>query len=200
MNVAVAKLVLGNRELGWECWTGKEVMEYTSKQLKDIIKAGKKVCGLKISETTGELELDENGFFTTNMMVHSHIGSWKPMNEESMANLLYTCIGSHEEAGKTVYDCISSRWEQTTMTEADMKAYLKIGIVASGARLLDGDKIVVASTELEKKAEEPKVTEEPKQAAEPKKSEEPKKAEAPKVTEKATAAKAAGKEAGKEKK
>jgi hypothetical protein len=191
--------MLGNRELGWECWTGKEVMEYTSKQLKDIIKAGKqKVCGLKIGED-GELELDEQGFYCNNLTVHTHVASWHGMNEESMANLLYTCIGSHEEAGKTVYDCISSRWEQTTMTESDMRAYLRIGIVASGAKL-DGEKIVVASTELEKKAEEPKVTEEPKQAAEPKVAEEPKKAEAPKVTEKATAAKAAGKEAGKEKK
>lgn len=148
MNVVVNKLVLGNRELGWECWNGKEVMEYTSKQLKDIIKAGKqKICGLKMGES-GELELDREGFFTTNMMVHSHIGSWKPMTEESMANLLYVCIGSHEESGKVVYDCISSRFEQAVITESDMRAYLKIGIVSGGAKL-DGEKIVVASTELE---------------------------------------------------
>jgi hypothetical protein len=147
MNVVVARLMLGNRELGWECWSGKDVMEYTSKQLADIIKAGKqKVCGLKIGED-GELELDKEGFYTTNMMVHSHIGSWKPMNEDSMANVLYICIGSHEESGKLVYDCISSRWEQTVISEADMRAYLKIGIVSGGAKL-DGDKIVVARTEL----------------------------------------------------
>ena len=148
MNVVVNKLVLGNRELGWECWNGKEVMEYTSKQLKDIIKAGKqKICGLKIGES-GDLELDREGFFTTNMMVHSHIGSWKSMEEEGMANLLYVCIGSHEESGKVVYDCISSRFEQAKISESDMRAYLKIGIVSGGAKL-DGEKIVVASTELE---------------------------------------------------
>jgi hypothetical protein len=61
--------------------------------------------------------------------------------------VLYICIGSHEESGKLVYDCISSRWEQTVISEADMRAYLKIGIVSGGAKL-DGDKIVVASTEL----------------------------------------------------
>ena len=161
MNVVINKLVLGNRELGWECWNGKEVMEYTSKQLKDIIKSGKqKVCGLVIG-SNGELELDRAGFFTSNMMVHSHIGSWKPMEEESMSNLLYVCIGSRKEADGVVYDCISSRFEQATITESDMRAYLKIGIVSGGAKLED-DKIIVASVDLEEKKEvptEPSVTE-----------------------------------------
>ena len=157
MNVVVNKLVLGNRELGWELWNGKEVIEYTSKQLKEIIKAGKqKICGLKMGES-GELELDREGFFTTNMMVHSHIGSWKSMEEEGMANLLYVCIGSHEESGKVVYDCISSRFEQAKISESDMRAYLKIGIVSGGAKL-DGEKIVLANLEVTKtdaKVDEP---------------------------------------------
>lgn len=152
MNVVMNKLVLGNRELGWEIWDGRQVAEFTSKQLKDIIRAGKqKVCGLRIGEN-GELEPDKEGFFTTNMMVHSHIGSWRSMEEESMANLLYVCIGSHEESGKTVYDCISSRFEQAGISENDMRAYLKIGIVSGGAKL-DGEKIVLASMEPEKTAE-----------------------------------------------
>lgn len=156
MNVVVNKLVLGNRELGFECWDGKQIAEFTAKQLKDMIRAGKqKVCGLKIGES-GELELDREGFFTTNMMVHSHIGSWKSMEEEGMANLLYVCIGNHEETGKIVYDCISSRFEQAKISESDMRAYLKIGIVSGGAKL-DGDKIVVASLEVAKA--EPKVEE-----------------------------------------
>ena len=48
MNVVVNKLVLGNRELGFECWDGKQIAEFTAKQLKDMIRAGKqKVCGKK---------------------------------------------------------------------------------------------------------------------------------------------------------
>lgn len=155
MNVVVNKLVLGNRELGFECWDGKQVAEFTAKQLKDIIRAGKqKVCGLKIG-ANGELELDREGFFTTDMMVHSHIGSYKSMNDESMANNLYICIGVQDEKGEKVYNCISSRFEQAKFSEADMRAYLRIGIVSGGAKL-DGDKIVLASLEVEKK-EEPKV-------------------------------------------
>lgn len=151
MNVVLNKIVLGNRELGWQTWDGKQVAEFTSKQLKDIIKAGKqKVCGLKVG-CSGELELDTEGFFTTNMMVYSHIGNWKPMVEDSMLNLLYVCIGSRVENEKKVYDCISSRFEQLAITEEEMKVYLKMGVVSGGAKL-DGDKIIVASLELEKKA------------------------------------------------
>lgn len=165
MNIVVNKLVLGNRELGWELWSGKEVMEYTSKQIKDMIKAGKqKICGLKIGDND-ELLLDKDGFFTTNMMVHSHIGSWKSMEEESMVNNLYVCIGSHEESGKVVYDCISSKFEQAKISENDMRAYLKIGIVSGGAKL-DGEKIVLAGTEPEKKVQVP-VTEKKEEPAKP---------------------------------
>ena len=163
MNIVVNKLVLGNRELGWELWSGKEVMEYTSKQIKDMIKAGKqKICGLKIGDND-ELLLDKEGFFTTNMMIHSHIGSWKSMEEESMVNNLYVCIGSHEESGKMVYDCISSKFEQAKISENDMRAYLKIGIVSGGAKL-DGEKIVLAGTETEKKVQVP-VTEKKEEPA-----------------------------------
>lgn len=165
MNVVVNKLVLGNRDLGWELFDGKQVAEMTSKQIKDLIKAGRKVCGLCIGKD-GELELDKAGFFTTNMMIHSHIGSWKPMAEDSMTNLLYVCIGSHKEADKVVYECISSRFEQAVISENDMRAYLKLGIVSGGAKL-DGEKIVLA--DLEYKKEEPEagaeVKEEKKEGA-----------------------------------
>ena len=33
MNVVVNRVMLGNRELGWETWNGKNIEEYTSKQL-----------------------------------------------------------------------------------------------------------------------------------------------------------------------
>jgi hypothetical protein len=158
--------MLGNRELGWECWDGSKVAEYTSKQLVDIIKAGKqKVCGLKIG-ANGELEVDKEGFYTSQLTLHRHVGSWEAMDEESMANVLYICIGSKSVAGKMVYECISSRWEQLKLTEEDMRAYIKMGIVASGAKLDDNGKIVVASTELPKPEEE-KVTEAPKVETKP---------------------------------
>lgn len=166
MRIAVNRLMLGARELGWELWSGKDVMELTANEIKKLIKAGTKVCGLTIGKS-GELELDKDGFFTTNMTVHSHIGSWKPMNEGGVANLLYVCIGKHEEDGKMVYDCISTRFEQTKITEADMRAYLKIGIVSGGAKL-DGDNIILAELEFPKADKQETVEpEKPEKVVEP---------------------------------
>lgn len=151
MRVVIRKELLGAREQGWSVWTGKDVQELTSKQIKDIIKAGKeKICGLKIGGT-GELELDGEGFFTRNLMEHRMCNNFKPMFEEdSVANMMYTVIGSHDENGSTVYDCISNRFEQAKLTELEVKTYIKIGIISSGAKL-DGDKIVLADLEFKNK-------------------------------------------------
>ena len=150
MRVVIRKELLGARECGWSLWTEKGVLEQTSKQIKDIIKGGKdKVCGLKIGKS-GELELDEEGFFTTNIMEHRFCNNFKPMIEnESMLNIMYTVIGSHKENATVMYDCVSSRFEQVKITELEVKTYIKMGIISSGAKL-EGDKIVVANIEYPK--------------------------------------------------
>ena len=159
--VVIRRELLGSREQCWSLWSGKDVLELTSKQIKDIIKAGKeKICGLKIGES-GELEMDAAGFFTHNIMEHRLGGNFQPMNsEDSMANMMYTVIGKHEEAGKVVYECISNRFEQAKLSEDEVKAYIRIGIIASGARLTETGEIEVASLEYPK--------EQPKEAAETK--------------------------------
>ena len=149
MRVVINKLVLGNRELGYEVWTGKDVVEMTSNQIRKLIRENKKVCGLCLGKD-GELQLDKEKFFTSDITVHSHINTYKAMSEESMTNLLYVCIGKQEIGSKVTYQCISSRFEQAEFTEADMKAYLKIGIVSGGAKL-EGEEIVLASLEYESK-------------------------------------------------
>lgn len=83
--VVTNKLSLGNRELGFEAWAlpKGELVEFTSKQLKDIIKAGTgdEVYGLKVSEETGELVFDDS-FYVTNMMNKLHINTLVPMVED----------------------------------------------------------------------------------------------------------------------
>ena len=62
VNFVINRLMLGNRELGWECFNGKGIEEYTSKQLLEMIRNGKdKVYGLCIGKD-GELEPDKEGF------------------------------------------------------------------------------------------------------------------------------------------
>ena len=74
-----------------------------------------------------------------------------------MANVFYIVIGSHEEKGGTYYSCISTKFEQATFNESDVRAYIRLGIISGGARLGADDKIELASLEYEKaKIEEKK--------------------------------------------
>lgn len=160
MRTVIRRELLGTREQGWCLWSGKDVMELTSKQIKDIIKAGKeKVCGLKLGKD-GELELDKEGFFTVNVMEHRLCGNYQPMySEDSMVNMMYTVIGCHDEKGKVVYDCISNRFEQAKLSEDEVKAYIKIGVISSGAKLNETGEIVVASLQYETTTETENVVE-----------------------------------------
>ena len=158
MRIVVRREMLGAREQAWSVWSGKEVMEYTGNQIKGMIKSGRKVCGLTIKGI--ELVPDTEGFFTTNIMEHRYCGNYTPMIESEgvTANVFYIVIGSHEEKGVTYYDCISTKFEQTSFEQSDVKAYIKLGIISGGARLGADDKIELASLEYEK-AEETKPTE-----------------------------------------
>jgi hypothetical protein len=153
--------MLGAREQAWSLWSGKDIIELTSKQIKDLVSKGEKVYGLKVAN--GELVPDSEGFFTSNVMEHRLSNNFKPMIESDiMVNQFYICVGSRMAGKDKVYDCISTRFEQVALTEADMKSYLKLGVVSGGARL-EGDKIVtVINEDPEPKVEEPKAKPESK--------------------------------------
>ena len=143
--VIMNRLSLGARELGWEAWVlpKGEVQEFTGKQLKEAIRLGKDgIYGLSLSED-GELVLDRE-FFTVNMMNKVHINTLVPMVEtESPVNLFYTVIGSRKGKNGTEYEVVSSRYERKRLTEEKARAYLEMGIIASGAKL-EGGEIVAA--------------------------------------------------------
>ncbi len=153
--VVTNKLSLGNRELGWEAYSlpKGEVVEFTSKQLKDAIRQGtEEVFGLRLAEESGDLIFDE-GFFTTNMMNKVHINSLTPMVEsDCLANLFYIVIGSRKTKQETVYDVISSRYERTTFTAEKVKTLLEMAIISGGAKL-ENNEIVVAPLTKEKAEE-----------------------------------------------
>lgn len=148
MRVVVRREMLGAREQAWSVWSGKDVMEYTGNQIRNMIKSGQKVCGLALKDN--ELVPDTEGFFTTNIMEHRYCGNFTPMMEGDVtANVFYIVIGSHEEKGAVYFECISTKFEQAKFTEPDVKAYIRLGIISGGARL-ENDKIVLASLEYEK--------------------------------------------------
>lgn len=154
------KLSLGGRELGWEAYSlpKGELVEFTSKQLKEIIRAGiDEVYGLVISEETGELVFDTENWFTTNMMNKLHINTLVPMIEDGcLANLFYIVIGTHKVKGETMYDVISSRYERASFNAEKVKTLLDMKIISGGCKLENGE-LVVAS--MEKVKHEPVVTE-----------------------------------------
>ena len=115
---------------------GGKQYELTEKQIKDALKGltTDEVYGLRLSEA-GELELDTDGFFTTNMMKKIHTNTLVPMVEDDcLANLFYIVIGTHKDKGNTMYDVISSRYERTSFTEEKVKTLLDMHIISAGAK------------------------------------------------------------------
>ncbi len=148
--IVTNKLSLGARELGWEAYSlpKGEVVEFTSKQLKDIIRTGgaDEVYGLKISEETNELVFDPS-FYVTNMMNKLHINTLVPVVEEDcLANLFYIVIGTHKVKNETMYNVISSRYERASFNAEKVKTLLDMKIISAGAKL-ENNEIVVAPLE-----------------------------------------------------
>lgn len=149
--VVINELALGQRALGFEVLSlpKGEVIEFTHKQLKDLI-SKEEVYGLKISEETGELIPDTENFFCNNWMVKSHINSLLPKYESySLVSLFYIVIGTHKEKGNVVYDVVSSRFERAAFSEEKIKTLLEMGIISAGAKLVNGE-LVVAPLEKQK--------------------------------------------------
>lgn len=162
--IVTNKLGLGTRELGWEALSlpKGEVLEFTSKQLRDIIKGGKdEVYGLQIAKNGIDLEFDRS-FHTTNMMYKVHIGTLTPLvQDECMVNLFYIVIGTHKENENIMYDVVSSRYERTSFSAEKVKTLLEMKVITGGARLENGE-IVVAPVEKPKPVDKAEVTKLPK--------------------------------------
>lgn len=148
--VVTNEIFLGTRPICYEAYSlpKGEVVELTEKQIKDALKGltTDEVYGLALNES-GELILDTENFFTTNMMKKVHTNTLIPMVEDDcLANLFYIVIGTHKEKGNTMYDVISSRYERTTFTEEKVKTLLDMHIISAGAKM-QGDNVIVAPLE-----------------------------------------------------
>lgn len=148
--VVTNEIFLGTRPICYEAYSlpKGEVVELTEKQIKDALKGltTDEVYGLALNES-GELILDTENFFTTNMMKKVHTNTLIPMVEDDcLANLFYIVIGTHKEKGNTMYDVISSRYERTAFTEEKVKTLLDMHIISAGAKM-QGDNVIVAPLE-----------------------------------------------------
>lgn len=157
--VVTNQIFLGARAICFEAYSlpKGEVVELTEKQIRDTLKGitTDEVYGLALSDA-GELVLDTENFFTTNMMKKIHTNTLIPMVEDDcLANLFYIVIGTHKVKNETVYDVISSRYERTTFTADKLKTLLEMHIISGGAKLENGE--IVVATLTKPKPEEPTV-------------------------------------------
>lgn len=157
--VVTNQIFLGTRAICFEAYSlpKGEVVELTEKQIRDTLKGitTDEVYGLALSDA-GELVLDTENFFTTNMMKKIHTNTLIPMVEDDcLANLFYIVIGTHKVKNEIVYDVISSRYERTTFTADKLKTLLEMHIISGGAKLENGEIVVASLTK--PKPEEPTV-------------------------------------------
>lgn len=157
--VVTNQIFLGTRAICFEAYSlpKGEVVELTEKQIRDTLKGitTDEVYGLALSDA-GELVLDTENFFTTNMMKKIHTNTLIPMVEDDcLANLFYIVTGTHKVKNETVYDVISSRYERTTFTADKLKTLLEMHIISGGAKLENGEIVVASLTK--PKTEEPTV-------------------------------------------
>lgn len=154
--VAINRLFLGARELGWELWNGKEITEMTSGQIKTVLKGGKsEILGLVLDEK-GELQLDREGYMMNNIMCKVHIGKLTPMIEDElvMMNVFYYVVGTKEEDGNMVYEVVSSRFARETLGKEKLMALYELGAVAGGMKVENGE--IITFDRKEKKKTESK--------------------------------------------
>lgn len=151
--VAVNRLFLGARELGWELWDGKQVIEMTSGQIKAALKNGKsEILGLCLDKK-GELQLDKDGYMMQNIMCKVHIGKLTPMIEDElvMMNIFYYVTGTEEAEGEILYHVVSSRFARETLRAEKLLALYELGVIAGGMKV-EGGKIIT----FDRKAQEGK--------------------------------------------
>lgn len=165
--VVINKLTLGARELGYELFDGKQIIEMTGSQIIRAIKSGEEIRGVKVGGNE-ELELDREGFFTRNLMVKSHINNFKPLIEEDgsvAANIFYIVLGSKTVNSKTVYPVITTRFGREELTEEKLKALYELGLISAGVEITN-DQITLPTRHIKPVAdrEAAKVQEEAVQA------------------------------------
>lgn len=162
--VAINRLFLGARELGWELWNGKEIIEMTSGQIKTALKSGRsEILGLCLDEK-GELQLDKEGYMMQNIMCKVHIGKLTPMIEDElvMMNIFYYVVGIEEQEGEILYQVVSSRFARETLKAEKLLALYDLGAVAGGMKL-ENEKII---TYFDRKVQEKTVEEKKEQEGE----------------------------------
>lgn len=133
----INKVDLGKRTVGYEVYHSdtKEIIGLTEKLVKDMLSKGEPVYGF-ILDTDGELQLDKDGFHTSNIMVKTGISRLKPLEPtNNAASVFYTLIAVHKGLNGITYEVINSRFARTQVSESKLRALLELGCLTGGCYL-----------------------------------------------------------------
>lgn len=142
----INRVDLGKRVTGYKVYASetKEIIGLTEKQIKDMLGKGDRVYGFILDAECG-LQLDKEGFHTSNIMVESGISTLRPAElTDSAANVLYVVVAVNKGKDDTTYEVVNSRYGRTTITESKLKALCEIGCVSGGVYTDRKGKLVIA--------------------------------------------------------
>ena len=142
----INKVDLGKRTVGYEVYHSdtKEIIGLTEKQVKDMLGKGESVNGF-ILDTDGELQLDRDGFHTSNIMVKTGINRRKPLEPtNNAASVFYTLVAVHKGLNGITYEIINSRFARTQISESKLRALLELGCLTGGCYLDQDGNIIIS--------------------------------------------------------
>lgn len=117
----------------YETSTG-EVFGMTEKDITKVIKKGQKILGIEL-DAEGQVELDEKGFYQSNIMEKKTLTKMEPVKGDTPVNILYALIGVKNDK----YILVNSRFGKSEVSKEKLLAYLEIGLVQGGCKLEKGE-------------------------------------------------------------
>lgn len=146
MKYLVNREDLGKRVTGYIFYDAdnKGFTGLTEKQVKETLGKGERLYGL-VLDAEGEIQMDKEGFKTTNYMVRSGINNLAPVNEsDCAANIFYVVVGMRKvQGGENVYEVISSRYARVEMPESKIKMLCEFGCIQGGVYLDNKGKLSI---------------------------------------------------------
>ena len=144
MKYLVNREDLGKRITGYIVYNSetKEFTGLTEKVITNKISSGDRIYGLVLN-ADGKLEVDKDGFKTTNYMVRSGINSLSPIFEtDSAVNIFYIVVAVIKNKTGIIYEVVNSRYGRTEITEQRLRLLYEFGAIQGGV-YLDKNKLVV---------------------------------------------------------
>lgn len=112
--------------------------ETTPKAVKNLIIQGE-VKGLKLKN--GEIEIDEEGFYISNLIIKSSVGRYRPLYPTaSIVSCMYALVRVIIKTdNETIYEIISNKCARLKFSTEQLKGLIEIGGYVAGVRMINNE-------------------------------------------------------------